>query len=225
MPSSVLHASSRRLARLGRTLAVGGVVLASIAAVASMARSEHSSIDARRVVASPLVTPTPLPTGRFVAAAGSDDVAGDAAPRAFVVEVEEGLDVAPAAFADEVVRVLSDPRSWDRALRRVESGGSFRVVLATPETTDRLCRPLDTGGIFSCYMRGRAVLNHARWTEGSQYYGSDLASYRAYMINHEVGHALGRGHAHCPGPGRPAPVMAQQTKGLDGCTPNPWPTP
>jgi Protein of unknown function (DUF3152) len=43
------------------------------------------------------------------------------------------------------------------------------------------------------------------------------------MVNHEVGHALGRGHAACPRAGDPARVMMQQTKGVDACRPNPWP--
>jgi hypothetical protein len=43
------------------------------------------------------------------------------------------------------------------------------------------------------------------------------------MVNHEVGHVLGRGHAFCPAAGAPAPVMVQQTKGVAPCRPNPWP--
>jgi hypothetical protein len=48
--------------------------------------------------------------------------------------------------------------------------------------------------------------------------------YRAYLVNHEVGHRLGHGHSHCHGAGRPAPVMMQQSKGIGACTANPWPS-
>ena len=67
------------------------------------------------------------------------------------------------------------------------------------------------------------MLNVARWAHGVPNYGAPLAAYRQYMINHETGHRLGRGHELCPGPGQPAPVMQQQTLGLHGCTPYAWP--
>ena len=44
------------------------------------------------------------------------------------------------------------------------------------------------------------------------------------MINHDVGHHWGNPHASCIKRGAPASVIVQQTEGLHGCLPNPWPT-
>ena len=100
----------------------------------------------------------------------------------------------------------------------------LHVYVATPGTTDRLCAPLLTRGSVSCQNGVRVVLNAERWVSGAAAYGRDTVGYRRYLVNHEFGHALGRQHVGCPRKGRPAPVMLQQTKGLDGCRANPWPT-
>lgn len=65
------------------------------------------------------------------------------------------------------------------------------------------------------------VLNVDRWAHAVPRY--DLGTYRRYLVNHETGHRFGFGHDACPGKGKPAPVMQQQTLGLHGCKPNPWP--
>jgi hypothetical protein len=182
---------------------------------------------------SPSPSPSPRaaafhPTGRLNVVPGTSAVHGHGPLRRFMVEVEAGLPDDPAAFAAAVERVLFDERSWGGggrlSFQRVASGPvAFRVVLASPWTTNRLCRPLDTGGVLSCYQRGRSVLNAMRWHDGAAGYRGDLASYRVYMVNHEVGHALGHGHQHACGPGGLAYVMIQQTKSLLGCRRNVWP--
>ncbi|GAA2440289.1 hypothetical protein GCM10010191_64910 [Actinomadura vinacea] len=148
----------------------------------------------------------------------------------YAVEVEQGLPFRASRFAAEVHRVLNDPRGWGRGGRlrfvRVARGPvKFRVSLSSPALTDRMCLPARTGGWLSCFARGRSVINARRWGLGAAPYGADLARYREYLINHEVGHALGHGHLGCPGQGRVAPVMVQQTKSLYGCRANPWPYP
>ena len=182
---------------------------------------------------SPSPSPTPVVVagdGRLTVVPGQSAVSGPGEATPYVVEVEGGLGVDPQAFAADVDRVLADPRSWGgsgrRAMQRVAAGEvGLRVALASPRTVDRLCAPLDTAGYFSCANGGRAVLNVERWLTGAPSYAGRLAQYRQYLVNHEVGHVLGHGHEQCPGPGAPAPVMQQQTKGLDGCVENVWPYP
>jgi hypothetical protein len=144
------------------------------------------------------------------------------------VFVEGGLQISPQKFARAVGAALRDPRGWRSAgyrFRRVDRlPADIEIVLATPTLTDQLCAPLLTLGRYSCAQGNRAVLNLARWRHGALTYPS-LARYRIYMVNHEVGHLLGRGHTYCPVAGDPAPLMVQQTKGVAPCRPNPWPLP
>jgi Protein of unknown function (DUF3152) len=162
--------------------------------------------------------------GELVSVPGQSRVFGRGAVLRFSVEVEGGLRIDRAAFAARVTAILADRRGWGVAVQRVPTGAvDFRVTLAGAATTDRLCAPVPTNGLFSCAEPDRAVLNATRWLEGAEPYRGELDRYRIYMVNHEVGHVLGEGHTGCFGTGLLAPVMMQQTKGLGGCRPNPWP--
>lgn len=148
------------------------------------------------------------------------------------VAVEKDIKgLTPTAFAQAVGITLADPRGWtaggDWRFRRVGPGQhyDFTIYLATPDTRDRLCDD-HADGYTSCRNGASVVLNVARWVKGvPEYATAGLSTYRAYMVNHEVGHRLGNGHQLCPGRAEPAPVMQQQTLGLHGCRPNPWPYP
>lgn len=166
---------------------------------------------------------------------GGSPVYGTGPLRRFVVEVEDGIDVDGAAFADAVEETLGDPRSWGNGGRmsfqrvgvaeEAAGGYEFRVTLVSPGSMERYCPGVGTGGYTSCRYGERAVINLARWATAVPDYEGDVATYRQYVVNHEVGHALGNGHEDCPGAGQPAPVMQQQTLGLEGCTKNAWPYP
>lgn len=145
------------------------------------------------------------------------------------VRVEKDLPYDAADVAKTIHEILNDERSWTGTgewrfeLVTPDEDADLHAYLATPETTDRLCAPLLTGGELSCRNESKIVLNARRWAFGADAYGDDIKNYRRYLVNHEFGHALGFGHVSCPGEDRPAPIMMQQTKGLDGCKPNPWP--
>lgn len=168
--------------------------------------------------------PEYAPTGHLDTVEGRSPAEGSGDPYRYRVQVESGLPIDGGEFAAQVQQVLTDARGWGGRFQRVPRGAvDFTVVLASADLTDALCAPLQTNGIYSCFMNGRAVLNYMRWHRGADAYGEDLERYRVYMINHEVGHALGHDHAACPASGRPAPIMMQQTKGVAPCRPNPWP--
>lgn len=167
--------------------------------------------------------------GRLVTVPGDVRAPGRGRVLRVRVQVEGGLPVAPAAFADFVLGTLNDDRGWGHGgtlrFARTDGAADIRVVLASPELSAAMCRPLRTGGTLSCRNGDAVVLTWYRWAKGSADYGRDRTGYRRYVVSHEVGHALGRGHVDCPGRGRLAPTMMQQTKGLRGCRPNPWPNP
>lgn len=152
----------------------------------------------------------------------------------YTVEIEGGLGVSSEYFASKVREVLVDERGWEprenvhfvnvgSAERSSGTAADIRIILGSPRLVDENCAPLRTGGRLSCHARGKVMLNVDRWAHGADTYGSDVRNYRIYQIAHEVGHAIGQGHVGCPAPGTAAPVMVQQTKTLDGCTPWPWP--
>jgi hypothetical protein len=171
--------------------------------------------------------------GAFSFVGGYGSVLGSAGTlRRFKVAVENTIGQGDGGdFADEVDRILGDPRSWIAGrqfrLQRVpqSAASEFTVYLASAKTSEKMCGEggLKTDGYTSCRLPGQVIINMDRWQDAVPDYDAPLATYRAYAINHEVGHQLGYGHEPCPGKGRPAPVMMQQTYGLMGCIANSWP--
>ncbi|MFI6285118.1 DUF3152 domain-containing protein [Streptomyces sp. NPDC051018] len=145
------------------------------------------------------------------------------------VKLEDGTGLDVDDLAAEIDGILRHPRGWTRggtaSFQRVSSPPyDMLVQVVSPGTTDRLCGAwgLDTQGQVNCAKAPDLVVNVRRWVDLSEQYRGRAADYHALIINHEAGHILGHGHRGCPGPGRPAPAMMQQIKGLKGCTANPW---
>jgi len=147
----------------------------------------------------------------------------------YQVAVEREISNVDASVVAEFVEgTLADAGGWSAGgrwrFRRVGEARpyDFIVYLVTPATRDALCGH-GYDRYTNCREGGRVVLNIERWVHGVPHYGAPLETYRRYMVNHEIGHVLGQWHELCPGRGRPAPVMQQQTLDLHGCVANPWP--
>jgi len=171
--------------------------------------------------------------GTFAFATGTGAMLGPAGGklRTYRVAVENSAGQQAAGFAAEVQQTLGDPRGWTAGgqvrFQRVPQAttADFTIYLATPATTDTMCAAggLHTLRYTSCRLPGQIVINLARWLVAVPGYGAPLQAYRQFAVNHEIGRELGYGNQTCPGPRQPAPVMQQQTLGLAGCEPNPWP--
>jgi hypothetical protein len=172
-------------------------------------------------------------SGKYVYAAASDQVVGAASGKLkkYRVAVEDQIGQDAKSFAEQVQRMLADPRGWtaggDLRFQQVaeRTAADFTIYLATPASSEKLC---SAGGIhtdqqISCRLPGQVILNLARWLGGVTGYGAPLAEYQAFELNHQLGRELGHPNEACPAPGQPAPVMQQQALGLKGCTPNGWP--
>ena len=185
---------------------------------------------------------------------------GNAKTFTYTVEVENGIDTSSfggdEAFARMVTETLGNPKSWTHnpqiAFRRIDGTDAkpdFRVSLTSPATVREGCG-YEVQLESSCYnpvygpnAEPRVFINLARWVRGAMPFQGDIGSYRQYLINHEVGHAIGyTTHEPCDKNGGLAPIMMQQTFSTsdndaarfdpmavkpDGktCRFNPWPYP
>ncbi|WP_079128451.1 DUF3152 domain-containing protein [Streptomyces niveus] len=188
--------------------------------------SASADVDTARRIPIPDNGPGTFTTAR---SAGSP-VGSGATVRRYRVQVEEGIELSERDAAVEIETILAHPRGWTadgrNSFQLVGSGPSdFDVKIATPGTVDRICGAagLLTRGEVNCTVGRTVVVNLKRWVLGSDQFDGPVTEYRALIINHEVGHRLGRGHITCGGEGEPAPAMMQQIKGLYGCVANAWP--
>ena len=144
------------------------------------------------------------------------------------VETRGEIHASMAVFRRQAQATYDDPQGWNRAgvrFVRVDQGGDFTLVLSEASkvpTFSSFC-----SAQWSCRVGRYVIINQMRWLHASRVWHThhrSLRSYRHMVVNHETGHWLGWSHRGCPRAGALAPVMMPQSKGLDGCRPNPWPT-
>lgn len=149
------------------------------------------------------------------------------------VKREHGIDA--AEFSRAVLGILCDERGWLRsqAVRYVyDPGGPYLIGLRSRRYVKSRCEVLvgePVSGDYSCASSAykEVVINVGPWYNGTPGFPGNLRMYRRMVMNHEVGHVMTLRHRQCPGDDRRAPVMMQQSIGMNlngyTCRPNPWP--
>jgi hypothetical protein len=117
---------------------------------------------------------------------------------------------------------LNSPDGWSQdgySFEQTEHG-NLHIRLSSTKTINNTCG--FSGKRLSCAILGgtKMYLNAERWFHGSKSSKLSLEDYRQYMVSHEIGHILGKEHVACPGKGKKAPIMLQQTLGIGECIPN-----
>ncbi len=145
----------------------------------------------------------------------------------YSVRTRGSVSASVAEFKRLAQETYDDPRGW-RAMgirfKRVSSGGAFTLVLSQASKVPSFSSACST--TYSCRVGRNVIINETRWKQATPVWrakNGSLRDYRNMVVNHETGHWFGRGHVGCGGKGQLAPIMQQQSKGLDGCRINPWP--
>lgn len=133
-------------------------------------------------------------------------------------------------FETIVYTALNDPQGWPRAGATFVPGSDdvcdMTLILASPDQMTTFSE--ECSEEYSCRVGDSVVINVTRWNGATDEWlaaGGTVDRYRVMVVNHEVGHRLGHfdNETVCGGEGQPAPLMQQQSMGLQGCVPNEWP--
>lgn len=145
----------------------------------------------------------------------------------YTIKFNRNLNISHKGCIQKINSVLNDSRGWKKhgyifeyqksdelPVHFIIHFASYKWIADVCNLPGLSCTDLRTNDIY---------LNIDNWRNGSSKSFLNLDDYRTYVINHEVGHILGKKHTKCPSSRSKAPVMMQQTLGIGACRPNPWP--
>lgn len=142
----------------------------------------------------------------------------------YSIEFDDSIVINRNLVVKKISNVLNDNKGWRRLgydFKFKEKNAKFKIKIVKEDKIVKICK---FSGLSCADMSKNIIyINIKRWRRGSKASKLSLDDYRTYIINHEIGHLLGRDHYQCGKSGTKVPVMVQQTLGISDCKPNPWP--
>ena len=126
-----------------------------------------------------------------------------------------------------ILQTLNDGRAWPFQWIESSRAPHWIVTLEDQAYIDSVARGIKGLSVTFLSETPASMLSLQNWVtvprplEGLY----SRTDYCRYLVLHECGHALGLSHARTCGPDGKAPIMIQQTRGLQGCAKNTWPLP
>ena len=133
----------------------------------------------------------------------------------------------PIVMQTFITTTIQDSRGWRGMgyyFRQMATKDVDMVFYLKPNQNIIAMFTKEMDGFSVCYtVEGKAkiYINQDNWETPPATFTGSQETYRQYVVQHEVGHALGMGHEEAQ-LGQPCHPMYQQTRGTSQCSPNPW---
>lgn len=151
----------------------------------------------------------------------------------YTIKFNKNLQINKNQAIKKIKSVLEDTRGWKSLgynfiyidINNKNNNNKHPTDFVIYFTSSQYVKKICNDSRLSCanMENFEIYFNIDRWRYGSKLSKLKIDDYRTYVINHEVGHIIGRDHDKCKGRNFKVPVMVQQTLGIGNCKPNPWP--
>ena len=133
----------------------------------------------------------------------------------------------PASMQTFITSTIQDSRGWRGKGYYFQQSATKQAadIIFYLKSNEDITAMFTMDGFSVCYTvegKSKIYINQKNWDTPPSAFTGSKETYRQYVVQHEVGHALGMGHEKPQTENAQCHPMYQQTRGTTKCLPNPW---